>query len=181
MRTVAAVVIEKMAPLDLWGPIQAFQVAFATNPDEPVRPDSSKPLYKVITLGKAKGPVATGSGSGPAVMVDHSFSDDVDYDILLIPGGQVLFFEANFWNPQVFLKNFIRPIGRWSGQARCQVGMRKYKLMKIASHQGFTNIEVIPYDIVHPRFPRFFQKAWRRTTCRSRTTRRLPVLSRASA
>ncbi|PKB66059.1 MAG: hypothetical protein BZY81_08265 [SAR202 cluster bacterium Io17-Chloro-G4] len=88
MKTVAAVVIDKMAPLDLWGPIQAFQVAFATNPDEPTKPDSSKPLYKVITLGEAKGPVATGSGTGPAVMVDHSFTDDVDYDILLIPGGQ---------------------------------------------------------------------------------------------
>ena len=88
MKTVAAVVIDKMAPLDLWGPIQAFQVAFAANPDDPTKPDSSKPLYKVITLGKSKGPVATGSGTGPAVMGDHSFADDVDYDILLIPGGQ---------------------------------------------------------------------------------------------
>lgn len=77
-----------MDPLDLWGPIQAFQVAFAVNPDEPTKPDSSKPLYKVITIGKTKGPIATGSGAGPAVMVDHSFSDDVEYDILLIPGGQ---------------------------------------------------------------------------------------------
>lgn len=33
MKTVAAVVIDKMAPLDLWGPIQAFQVAFAANPN----------------------------------------------------------------------------------------------------------------------------------------------------
>lgn len=88
MRTVAAVVIERMAPLDLWGPIQAFQVAFAVNPDDPSKPDSSKPLYKVVTLGKTKGPVATGSGTGPAVVVDHSFSDDVDYDIRLVPGGQ---------------------------------------------------------------------------------------------
>ena len=88
MKTVAAVVIDKMAPLDLWGSIQAFQVAFAANPDDPTKPDSFKPLYKVITLGKSKGPVATGSGTGPAVMVDHSFADDVDYDILLIPGGQ---------------------------------------------------------------------------------------------
>ncbi len=77
-----------MAPLDLWGPIQAFQVAFAANPNEPTKPDSSKPLYKIITIGKTKGPIATGSGAGPAVMVDHSFSDDVEYDILLIPGGQ---------------------------------------------------------------------------------------------
>lgn len=87
MKTVAALVIERMAPLDLWGPIQAFQVAFAASVDEPSKPDASKPLYKVITLGKAKGPVATGNGTGPAVMVDHSFSDNVDYDILLVPGG----------------------------------------------------------------------------------------------
>ena len=33
MKTVAAVVIDKMAPLDLWGPIQAFQaVIIATLP-----------------------------------------------------------------------------------------------------------------------------------------------------
>lgn len=73
---------------------------------------------------------------------------------LLKPGGQLLFFEANYWNPQVFLKNTIRPIGRWSGDAECQIGMRKFQLMKQASHQGYTHTEVIPYDIVHPLTPR---------------------------
>jgi SAM-dependent methyltransferase len=72
---------------------------------------------------------------------------------LLKPGGQLLFFEANYWNPQVFLKNIIRPLGRWCGDARCHVGMRKYGLMKMASHQGFTNVEIIPYDIIHARLP----------------------------
>lgn len=74
---------------------------------------------------------------------------------LLKPGGQLLFFEANYWNPQVFLKNFVRPIGRWAGQAPCQVGMRKFKLLQMASQQGFTHIDIIPYDIVHPLTPRF--------------------------
>ncbi len=78
---------------------------------------------------------------------------------LLKPGGQLLFFEANYWNPQVFLKNTIRPLGRWSGDAECQIGMRKYQLMKQASHQGFTHIEVIPYDIVHPLTPRLLIRA----------------------
>ncbi len=73
---------------------------------------------------------------------------------LLKPGGQLLFFEANYWNPQVFLKNTIRPIGRWSGDAECQIGMRKFQLMKQASHQGYTHTEVVPYDIVHPLTPR---------------------------
>jgi SAM-dependent methyltransferase len=72
---------------------------------------------------------------------------------LLKPGGQLLFFEANYWNPQVFIKNHVPPIGRWSGIAACQVGMRRYKLMKAASHQGFTNLEIIPYDIIHARTP----------------------------
>src|SRR5918993_2715251 len=73
---------------------------------------------------------------------------------LLKPGGQLLFFEANHWNPQVFLKNTIKPIGRWTGDAECQIGMRKFELMKRASHQGFTHAEIVPYDIVHPLTPR---------------------------
>ncbi len=74
---------------------------------------------------------------------------------LLKPGGQILFFEANYWNPQVFLKSTIPAVGRWAGNAGCQVGMRKFQLMQVASHQGFTHVQVIPYDIVHGRTPRF--------------------------
>lgn len=73
---------------------------------------------------------------------------------LLKPGGQILFFEANYWNPQVFLKSTIRAVGRYAGNADCQVGMRKYRLLRAASHEGFTNIDIIPYDIVHPLTPR---------------------------
>lgn len=73
---------------------------------------------------------------------------------LLKPGGQILFFEANHWNPQVFLKNAVPAIGRWAGQPRCQAPMRKYDLMKAASWQGYTNIEIVPFDIVHPQIPR---------------------------
>lgn len=77
---------------------------------------------------------------------------------LLKPGGQLLFFEANYWNPQVFVKSVFRPIGRWAGNAACQVGMRKYRLMQSTSDRGFTKIQVIPYDIVHPLTPRFLIK-----------------------
>jgi glycosyltransferase involved in cell wall biosynthesis len=31
--------------------------------------------------------------------------------------------------------------------------MRKFQLMKHASHQGFTHIEIVPYDIIHPLTP----------------------------
>ena len=73
---------------------------------------------------------------------------------LLKPGGRLLFFEANYWNPQVGLKQAIRPLGRWWGNADCQLGLRRYRLMKIASQQGFRDIDIVPYDIVHPLTPR---------------------------
>jgi SAM-dependent methyltransferase len=77
---------------------------------------------------------------------------------LLKPGGQILFFEANFWNPQVFMKSVFRTVGQWAGNARCQVGMRKYRLMHAVSRAGFTNIEIIPYDLIHSRTPRALVK-----------------------
>jgi dolichol-phosphate mannosyltransferase len=73
---------------------------------------------------------------------------------LLKPGGQILFFEANFWNPQVFIKTSIPAVGRWAGNAMCQVGLRKYLLLRLASHQNFTQVDIIPYDILHPSTPR---------------------------
>jgi SAM-dependent methyltransferase len=72
---------------------------------------------------------------------------------LLKPGGQLLFFEANFWNPQVLVKSVVTPVGRWAGNAECQIGMRRWRLLQEASRSGYTEIEVIPYDILHPRAP----------------------------
>jgi dolichol-phosphate mannosyltransferase len=72
---------------------------------------------------------------------------------LLKPGGQLLFFEANLWNPQVLVKNVIPALGRRAGQASCQIGMRRYRLLQETSRQGLVEVEVIPYDILHPRTP----------------------------
>lgn len=74
---------------------------------------------------------------------------------LLKPGGQFLFFEGNYWNPQVFMKSVMPALGRWAGNALCQIGMRKYELLKAASHQGFTHVDITPYDIIHPMTPRW--------------------------
>jgi dolichol-phosphate mannosyltransferase len=92
---------------------------------------------------------------GTAILCHNAYAENLAalYG-LLKPGGQLLFFEANYWNPQVFLKSTIRPIGRYAGDADCQIGMRKFQLMKRASHQGFTHVEIVPYDIVHPLTPR---------------------------
>ncbi len=92
---------------------------------------------------------------GNSILCHNEFSQNLAaIHRLLKAGGQMMFFEANYWNPQVFIKNHVKPIGRWAGEAPCQIGMRRYRLMKAASHQGFTNLEIIPYDIIHARTPR---------------------------
>ncbi|MBA3262630.1 MAG: glycosyltransferase [Thermoleophilaceae bacterium] len=92
---------------------------------------------------------------GTAILCHDKYSENLrQIHRLLKPGGQLLFFEANYWNPQVLVKSAVPPLGRRAGNARCQIGMRKYRLMKAASHEGFTDIEIVPYDIVHPRTPR---------------------------
>ena len=73
---------------------------------------------------------------------------------LLKPGGQILFFEANYWNPQFWVKSVLPALGRWAGNASCQVALRKYRLLRIASQQGFVDIDIIPYDMIHPLTPR---------------------------
>ena len=73
---------------------------------------------------------------------------------LLKPGGQLLFLEANYWNPQVFAKARSRTLARWSRNADCQIALRKSELVESAKRQGLEDIIVVPYDILHPKTPR---------------------------
>ncbi|MGI8731436.1 MAG: glycosyltransferase [Solirubrobacteraceae bacterium] len=91
---------------------------------------------------------------GTAILCHDRYSENLrEIHRVLKPGGRILFFEANFWNPQVLVKSVVPAIGRAAGTARCQIGMRKYRLMQAVSRQGFTDVEIIPFDIVHPRTP----------------------------
>ncbi|MBT98269.1 MAG: hypothetical protein CL902_06550 [Dehalococcoidia bacterium] len=88
MRTVAALIFEGMAPLDLFGPVQVFNSSCTPRDEDGTKPDATKPLYKVIFVGREKGTVATGpGGAGPVVMAEHGINDQFDFDILLVPGG----------------------------------------------------------------------------------------------
>jgi dolichol-phosphate mannosyltransferase len=72
---------------------------------------------------------------------------------LLKPGGQLLFLEANYWNPQVFAKARSKTLARWSRNADCQIALRKSELIDVAKREGLEEIVVVPYDILHPRTP----------------------------
>lgn len=95
---------------------------------------------------------------GTAILCHNMYAQNLNaLHRLLKPGGQILFFEANFWNPQALIKAVLP--ARWVGEASCHASIRKYSMMRIASGQGFLDIDVIPYDIIHPRAPRFLISA----------------------
>ena len=43
MKTVAALIFESLAPLDLFGPIQVFNAACTPREEDSMKPDPSKP------------------------------------------------------------------------------------------------------------------------------------------
>ena len=45
-------------------------------------------------------------------------------------------------------------------EAPCQVALRKYRLLQVASQQGFIEIDVVPFDIIHPLTPRFLLRSF---------------------
>jgi putative intracellular protease/amidase len=77
------VLFDNFAPLDVYGPVQALNMALCG--DGTIDPQNQ--LYEVITIGSARGPVQSGWNGGPVTEVRYFFEDDIDCDILLIPGG----------------------------------------------------------------------------------------------
>ena len=72
---------------------------------------------------------------------------------LLRPGGGFVFFEANYSNPQVFLKARNRSFARLSGNANCQIALQRSPTKRVLTRQGFESVTAVPYDFLHPRTP----------------------------
>jgi dolichol-phosphate mannosyltransferase len=92
---------------------------------------------------------------GTAVLSHNCWQENLAWIVrLLKPGGQLLFLEANYWNPQVFAKAHSRRLARWSRNAECQVALRESEIREAAKAEGLEEIVVVPYDILHPRTPK---------------------------
>lgn len=70
--TIAVVLFDGFELLDVFGPLEMF----GNYPD----------IFKIIMVAETPGFVA--SAQGPQSKVEEVFSDDIQYDILLVPGGQ---------------------------------------------------------------------------------------------
>jgi dolichol-phosphate mannosyltransferase len=91
---------------------------------------------------------------GTAVLSHNRWRENLEWIVrLLKPGGQLLFLEANHWNPQVFAKAHSRRLARWSRNAECQIALRASEVHNAANTEGLEEIVIVPYDILHPRTP----------------------------
>jgi SAM-dependent methyltransferase len=75
---------------------------------------------------------------------------------LLRPGGWLSFAEPNMMNPQVFALKNVPPIKRWLGDSPDETAFFRWPLRSLLRELAFDEIEITPFDWLHPATP----EAW---------------------
>ena len=73
---------------------------------------------------------------------------------LLKPGGQLLFFEPNPWNPYGILRRLISRILFRSRGKPALPPFNRIELLTVISEIGFVKIKILPYDFLFPPLPK---------------------------
>ncbi len=72
---------------------------------------------------------------------------------LLAPGGVFVCSEPNMMNPQIAVQKNIPFIKKWAGDSPDESAFFKGKISKQLAESGFVDIEVYPFDFLHPKIP----------------------------
>lgn len=73
---------------------------------------------------------------------------------MLRPGGIVAFAEPNMLNPQICLQKNIPWLKRLMGDSPDETAFVRWKLARLLLNIGFINVQVTPFDWLHPSTPR---------------------------
>ena len=73
---------------------------------------------------------------------------------LLKPGGQLLFFDTNPWNPYHKIKRIVLKICSLFKQAGVNESLNRVDLFTLLSEAGYVKIKIHPYDFLFPPVPR---------------------------
>lgn len=99
---------------------------------------------------------------------DHSFDSIIGSSVLhhleidraltefyrtLKPGGCLCFTEPNMLNPQLVIQKNVFFIRRRMGESPDETAFFRWKLRKKLRECGFRNIQIHPFDFLHPRTP----------------------------
>jgi SAM-dependent methyltransferase len=77
---------------------------------------------------------------------------------LLKPGGIMCFAEPNLLNPQVFLERKLRWLPIFQYVSPDETAFVRWRLYEVLKKCGFTDIEIKPFDWLHPLTPNRFIK-----------------------
>lgn len=91
-----------------------------------------------------------GSSSLHHLEVDKALNE---FFRILKPGGRILFTEPNMLNPQVALIKNIPFLKRKAGDSPDETAFVRWKIAGALRQHAFTDIEVVPFDFLHPSMP----------------------------
>jgi SAM-dependent methyltransferase len=74
---------------------------------------------------------------------------------LLKPGGQILLFEANPWNPVYNIRHGLAKFIPFFRRKDEGDSINRVNLFTLISEVGFVKINILPYDFLYPPIPRF--------------------------
>lgn len=72
---------------------------------------------------------------------------------VLRPGGAVRFTEPNMLNPQIAIQKNVPAVKRRLGDSPDESAFIRWSLQRRLSRAGFQQIEIIPFDFLHPKVP----------------------------
>ena len=74
---------------------------------------------------------------------------------VLKPAGRLVFAEPNMINPQIAIQKNIPFIKKMLGDSPDETAINRWSFDKMLQRIGYKNINIIPYDFLHPITPNF--------------------------
>lgn len=82
--------------------------------------------------------------------IDRSLSE---MHRVLVPGGRIAFSEPNMLNPHIFLQKNIPYLKRLAGDSPDETAFMRWAFKQTLERAGFEEIQITPYDFLHPQVP----------------------------
>ena len=73
---------------------------------------------------------------------------------LLNPGGQILFFDPNPWNPFYKIKSLVSKLFFFVKRTEKNESLNRVDLFTLLSEAGYIKIKILPYDFLFPPIPK---------------------------